>query len=389
MQALRQFARRYLLADAAPLSAQERRRSVLAAFLGMLLVQGILTVIPGDPRTHQLLAPLGAPSVILFALPHSPLGQPWSSAGGLGLSALVGLLCGLLISPVWLAVATALALAIWLMALLRCIHPPGGAMAVVFASSAAVLNGPGMGTALLNIVAILIAGLVVNGMMPGRRWPQGMAESSGAKPEASRRTGIRHADLQYALAEVDGFLDISEDDLVRVYDLALGHAWQRHEQRSCAEIMSTEVVSVEFGTELNEAWGLLRRHHLKALPVTDRARRVIGMISAEDFLGHVLPDQGQGIGDNIRKLLRPSPTPYSSKPEVVGQIMNETFVVAQAGDSIGRIAALLAARQHPPAIPVVDEDGKLVGILGQSDVLAALYHRQAVAAVRARPVEPA
>lgn len=228
---LQRFARRYLLADVAPLSGRERWRSVLAGFFGMALAEGILAMLPGPAAAHHLLAPLGASSVILFALPHSPLGQPWSTAGGLVLSALLGLACGLAIQPAWLAVAAALALAIWLMALLRCIHPPGGAMAVVFASGAGGLAEHGITNLLANTLAILLAGLVVNALLPGRRWPQGIAEPAAVAAQRPHSTGIEHVDLVHALAAVDGFLDVNEDDLLQVYDLALAHAHARHAQR--------------------------------------------------------------------------------------------------------------------------------------------------------------
>src|SRR5574343_1046224 len=171
MNALRQFALRYLIADAAPLSARERWISALAGCLGIALMQAVLTVIPAAPGVSYLLAPLGATSVILFALPHSPLAQPWSVAGGLLVSALVGYLCGSWIQPTWLAIAVALGAAIWLTALLRCIHPPGGAMAVVFAI-AAQQHSVSIHTALLNVLAALIAVLAINNLMPGRRYPQ-------------------------------------------------------------------------------------------------------------------------------------------------------------------------------------------------------------------------
>jgi CBS domain-containing membrane protein len=64
--------------------------------------------------------------------------------------------------------------------------------------------------------------------------------------------------------------------------------------------MSSEVLSVEFGTELNEAWALMKEHHLHGLPVVDAGQRVIGVLTMENFLRHVHADPGQGIGDNIR-----------------------------------------------------------------------------------------
>lgn len=379
MEPLRQFALRYLIADAVPLSARERWISALAGGLGILLMQGILAVLPAGANVSYLLAPLGASTVILFALPHSPLAQPWSLAGGLLLSALVGYGVGLWVQPAWLAIGVALALAIWLTALLRCMHPPGGAMAVVFAI-AAQQHTVSLFTALLNVVAALIAVLAVNNLIPGRRYPQCVpARQATVRPP---RRSIRHDDLQYALEKLDTYLDVSEDDLVSIYDLATAHAHRRHERRTCGEVMSAPALSVTFATELNEAWALMQEHHLHGLPVVDPARRVIGVLTLENYLRHVAPDDGQSIGDNIRRLLRPTPTSYSDKPEVVGQIMSQRFITAAMTAPLGDMLALLSGQDHPVIVPVVDEERRLAGVLTQTDLLAAVYHRQAAAAAR-------
>lgn len=382
MEGLRQFALRYLIADAAPLSARERTISALAGCLGILLIQGILAVMPAGPQLSYLLAPLGASAVILFALPHSPLAQPWSLAGGLLISALVGTACGLWVQPAWLAAGVALGLAIWLTALLRCIHPPGGAMAVVFAL-AAQQHPISFTTAALNVLAALMAVLVINNLMPGRHYPQ-CAPGGPRQPVLPQpRRSIRHDDLKYALEKIDAFLDISEDDLVRIYDLATTHAHGRHERRTCGEIMTSPVISVEFATELNEAWALMQSRHLHGLPVVDRSQRVIGVLTLENFLRHVEPASTQGIGDNIRRLLRPTPGSHATKPEVVGQIMTTQFARASTATPVGEVAALLASASHPVIVPVTDDAQRLAGVLTQTDLLAALYHRQAATAARA------
>ena len=380
MRALRQFAQRYLIADAAPLSPRERALSALAGLLGILLMQGILAVLPVGPGVSYLLAPLGASSVILFVLPHSPLAQPWSLVGGLLVSATIGTLVGTWLQPAWLAIAVALGAAIWVTAFLRCLHPPGGAMAVVFAL-AAQQPAPSLLTASLNALAALIAVLAVNNLLPGRRYPQVSPPRPG-QPLSKLRRSIRHDDLQYALAKLDTYLDVSEDDLVSIYDLATGHAHRRHERRTCGEIMSAPPISVEFATELNEAWALLQQSHLHAIPVVDRSNRVIGVLSLDNFLQHVAAEAGQSIGDNIRRLLRPTPGRHSEKPEVVGQIMRPHFPLASTTTPLSEIAALLAGAEHPPIVPVVDTRQRLVGVLTQTDLLAAFYHRQAAAAAR-------
>ena len=63
---LHHFARRYLIADAAPLSRGERLRSALAAFAGVLIYEAVLFVAPVTPDARRALAPLGASAVILF-----------------------------------------------------------------------------------------------------------------------------------------------------------------------------------------------------------------------------------------------------------------------------------------------------------------------------------
>lgn len=385
MHALRRFATRYLIADAAPLSSAERWRSSLAALAGMLLIQGVLAVAPVAPAYRHLLAPLGASSVILFALPHSPLGQPWSTAGGLLLSALVGVACGQWITPGWLAIATALAISIWLMAWLRCLHPPGGAMAVLFAS----LPPSGeLGGVLLNIAAALFAALAVNSLVRGRRWPQcATAPLPAVQPEPETE-GVTHTDLQYALHEIDAYLDISEEDLVRVYDLATKHALHRHETQTCGDIMQPPPSGLEFATELDTAWQLLRLQPAQALPVLDRAQRVIGLLGADDFLRHIAPQGKAGLADHIRRLLQPSRHTHSDRPEVVGQIMSTDIIVARSDDRVSAIAARLLARPEQGSIPVVDPEGRLAGLLGQSDLLAAYYHHQAAHMAHNAPIIP-
>jgi CBS domain-containing membrane protein len=372
---LRHFLRLYLIADAPPLSTSERWRSAIAAMAGMLLLQGMLAVIPVGAEVSHLLAPLGATSIILFALPHSPLGQPWPMAGGLLLSALTGWLCGSWIHPEPLAIASAVAASVWIMARLRCIHPPGGAMAIVCVFGAA--HSGLLITVTLNVLAMLLVVIVINNMLPGRSYPVGSPHPSQTVSLPPRRSAIAHDDLQHALESIDAYLDISEEDLIEVYERATAYALARHERRICAEIMTPDPHCIAYGDSLNDAWALLRRHRLKALPVIDRNRRLIGLLTLDDFLQHIAPAPGRTIAENVRRLLRPSGASRSDEPEIVAQIMQDKVVVARTTDSIAQIAALLSAEERPPMIPVLDEEKHVVGALSQTDILAALYHQRA------------
>ena len=151
------------------------------------------------------------------------------------------------------------------------------------------------------------------------------------------------------------------------------HAYRRRfNQFSCADIMSRDLVTVDFGTLLEDAWLLLRQHRIKALPVVDRVRRVIGIITLVDFMKHANLDIYDGFQIKLRRFLRRSTKSHSDKPEVVGQIMTSPVRTAAIDMHIVELVPLLsdAGLHH---IPIVDAERRLAGMVTQSDLVAALY----------------
>lgn len=373
--------RRYLVSDAPPLSPAERLRSTLAGLIGLLLFEGVLFVLPLSADEKQVLAPLGATSVILFALPHSPLAQPWSVIGGLLLSAPLGYACGLWLPPGPWVMAIALAASLWLTAWARCIHPPAGAMALTMALAAAhgLPFDTSMWTAVANTVAIMVSVMVVNNLVPGRHYPQGTPPAVQKQQVHTAQPVLAHQDLAAALGEIDSFLDVREDDLVDLYERTLRNAFRRTESLRCGDLIGTAepAPAIEFATPLSEAWLLMRSTRVDALPVVDRSRRVIGLLALEDFLDAVTPESGQKLGDTVKRLLARTPDSHSDKAEVAGQMMREMrhgLKVARLDDGIAGVAEALGNGQQA-AVPVVDATGRLAGVLDRRDVVAALYHR--------------
>ncbi|WP_370209060.1 HPP family protein, partial [Pararhodobacter marinus] len=74
----------------ARVSGREAFRAGGGALIGLGLA-GLFVLSPqGDPRLGlYLVAPFGATSVLLFAVPNSPLAQPWSAVVGNTVAALV------------------------------------------------------------------------------------------------------------------------------------------------------------------------------------------------------------------------------------------------------------------------------------------------------------
>jgi CBS domain-containing membrane protein len=201
--------------------------------------------------------------------------------------------------------------------------------------------------------------------------------SPGAAPAGARFTS---ADLDAALAHYNQVLDVSRADLETLLHEAEAAAYQRNMgQLRCGDVMTPNPVAVQFGTPLAEAWDVMRSRRIKALPVIDRARRVVGIVTVADFMRNVDRDQHEGLTGRLRALIRPSGASHGERPEVVGQIMTRQVRVASADRYLIELLPLFSEHGHHH-IPIIDAEHRLVGILTQSDMVGALYR-----AVRPRP----
>ena len=360
---------------------QERLRACVGAFFG-ILVTSVVTYyfIGGSSAFPFLMAPIGASAVLLFAVPASPLAQPWSIIGGNLIAAAVGVTCALFINHIALAAALALSVSIALMFALRCIHPPSGAVAL-----SAVLGGPAISAlgysfiilpvAINSFILLAVALIYNNATRRVYPHPANKASDSSKKIPAEMRFGFTTEDLNQVLKQYNQIIDVSRDDLQTLLQQTEMHAYRRRfGEITCAEIMSGDVVSVEFGTELEDAWALMRKHKIKALPVVDRAQRVIGIVTQVDFIQHANIDLHEGFEHKLKGFIKRTAGVYSDKPEVVGQIMTEQVVTANADMHIIELIPLMSQNQLHHHIPVIDANRKLVGIVTQSDLVSALYH---------------
>lgn len=374
--------RPYLVSSSTPLSVKEKLRSTLAAFAATLAVGYLSSWFLEGVGLVVLVASIGASAVLLFAVPHSPLTQPWPLVGGTLISALVGVTCASLIPDPWLASAVAVALSILLMHATHSLHPPGGAIALLAVLGGEGIRAEGFGFVLvpvgLNVLLILAAALLINNFLPGHRYPARAASKIDRKHRHKDitplgRLGLDRGDLRSALRDLDIYLDVSEDDLVQVYDRAGTHAFRRKMGNiTCADIMSRDLATVEFGTELEEVWARLRFHRVKAIPVVDRFRHVIGVVTLVDFLKRANLKTYETFEDKLVKFIRRTSGTHSEKPEVVGQIMASPVVTARTDMHIVELIPLLSDRglHH---IPIVDANGHLEGMVTQTDLIVVLY----------------
>ena len=281
----------------------ERFGALVGAGIGILVTGLVSRWLAGHasvPLAPWLIAPLGASAVLVFAVPSSPLAQPWAVIGGNTLSALVGIACAHWIADPALASAAAVGLAIAVMFSLRYLHPPGGATALlvvlIHATNFEFALFPVFGNSLL----LALAGVLYNSLI-GRRYPHAQATPARA-PTLSER--FSEADLDAAMAHYNEVLDVGRDDLTELLHRAELATCQRNlGELRCADIMSAAVVTVEFGTPLDEAWALMRERRIKTLLVIDKARHVVGVLTSADFMRHAGLETRHGIGERLRALV--------------------------------------------------------------------------------------
>jgi CBS domain-containing membrane protein len=221
-----------------PVSHTERLVSTIGGCVAIYAILLVSQFYLGSDGALLIIPSMGASAVLLFAVPHGPLSQPWNVFAGHLVSALVGVACFQQIPDLFLAAALAVGLAIGAMYYLRCIHPPGGATAL-----AAVIGGDAthvlgyqfvLTPVLVNVLVILFVALLFNLPFDWRRYPVWLVrkrEQEQPAPPADTSPHVKplieHADLVAALAVIDSFIDVSEEDLLRIYDIATGQARAR------------------------------------------------------------------------------------------------------------------------------------------------------------------
>jgi CBS domain-containing membrane protein len=153
----------------------EMARVGVGAFLGIGITGALTTWWFGMSwATPIVIAPMGAASVLLFALPESPRVQPFAMLAGSFVAAVVGITCAQFIPDALLAVSIAIGLTLALQLLCRCVHPPGGAVAIVTVLGGAKVHAAGYHFILMpvmaNTVILLLVGIVYNNLT-GRTYP--------------------------------------------------------------------------------------------------------------------------------------------------------------------------------------------------------------------------
>ena len=203
-----------------------RALACLGAAIGIALTIVICSAFPHAAADLPfIVAPLGASAVLVFAVPSSPMAQPWSVVGGNVLSSLVGVAAFSLVPDAMMAAGVAVGGAILVMSLLRCLHPPGGAAALTAVIGSQEIHMAGYEFAFAPVAINSIA-LVAIAMMFHRATGHSYPHQPG-KPKPMPENGVHFADIDAALEDMHESFDISREDLNALLSRAEQHATKR------------------------------------------------------------------------------------------------------------------------------------------------------------------
>ncbi len=185
---------------------------------------------------------------------------------------------------------------------------------------------------------------------------------------------ITDEDLRAALLEMKTYMDITEEDLKKIYAVALRHARDRLAALvPVREVMTPKVIAVKADTPIRDVIALLSENRISGLPVVDQENRVIGMVTEADILAMTGIKREQTFKEIIRHILgEPAPRPKAG--DKVGEIMTTPATTTRPEADIREVARILDEKKIK-RLPVVDEGKRLIGIISRADIVRAMGQR--------------
>jgi CBS domain-containing membrane protein len=372
----------HILRSLGPAVARPATSEALRAGLGALIGLGVTGLFVLSPLVDltlglYLIAPFGATSVLLFAVPNSPLAQPWSAVIGNTVAALVGVAVCLTVADPALRIALAVGLAISATMLCRAVHPPAGAVAMTAAMSPEAIDQLGFWFALAPVmVGTVTLVLIAMGYAKatGRRYPFRQFDDPNphgtGDAEPVERLGLTEAELTAILERYNQSFNLGVEDLARLVGAAeLQASTHRTGPLTADDIMSKNLVTVGPDTPLAEVAGLFRKHRFHSLPVVGPEAHYLGVIFQIHIIArthdHALR-AGRGFAQTLQRLIART----REKPLRASDIMAASVPKAMTDTQIGVLLPMLAGGEVE-AVPILD-GARIVGIVTRTDLVAAL-----------------
>ena len=144
------------------------------------------------------------------------------------------------------------------------------------------------------------------------------------------------------------------------------------------DIMTTEVITVSTGDSVELCAKLMQENNISGIPVLNEGGRVSGIVTEGDLIRRASRVKAPGYLEILGGLIYlGSPKKFVEELQramslEAGQLMSKNLVTVAPEDTVEKAATLMVDKKIS-RLPVLDESGKLVGIISRRDIMGSLY----------------
>lgn len=144
-----------------------------------------------------------------------------------------------------------------------------------------------------------------------------------------------------------------------------------------SEVMTRKVITLKDTMPVAEAWEIMLKHLLKALPVLNAGGDVVGVLTDEDLVERAGIQQRLSVAERLdEQMLQSELDSLRASLLKVADVMTSPATTILSNESLG-VAAARMAEHRIKRLPVLDESGKLIGVLSRVDVLKQVISEEA------------
>lgn len=129
------------------------------------------------------------------------------------------------------------------------------------------------------------------------------------------------------------------------------------------QIMTAPVTTVSPEATIHEAWELFQRRRFRHVPVLNRERTIVGLLSDRDVLSEVVGSKQHSKEDNQNPAML-----------LIQDVMTKPVLTAHPETAIRSIARVMF-EERIGAMPIVDQNGVVVGMITRSDILRTVMQQ--------------
>ena len=187
------------------------------------------------------------------------------------------------------------------------------------------------------------------------------------------RQSITKDDIYQAMKKIPGYLDITPDDCMELYQVAFDHALSKIQNAIKAEqVMTRKVIFVNEGDPLIEVVKVMAENEISGLPVVKNDLTVSGVISEKDFLKRMNDDKKPSFMRVVLQCIETMGCLVTNFNELVASdIMTSPSITTSPQTPVLEVANIMD-QKNINRVPIINDQLKLVGIIARSDIVQTM-----------------